>query len=161
MTPLMLILFLGLAPAPGAGEPPTCPHAAAVDRRGDQGMGFDHHKTAHHFSLTSDGGTISAEALDAADVESREAIRQHMTHIAGAFAQGNFAMPMFIHDRMPPGVPTMKRLRERIRYRVENTERGARVVIRTEDAQALRAVHAFLRFQIADHRTGDSPEPQR
>ncbi len=161
MTPLMLVLLFGAAPAPGTPEPKACPHAAAVDRRGDQGMGFDHDKTAHHFSLTADGGTISAEALDAEDLDSREAIRQHMTHIAGAFAEGNFAMPMFIHNRMPPGAPTMKRLRQRIRYRVETTERGARVVIQTADAAALRAVHAFLRFQIAEHRTGDSPGPQR
>jgi hypothetical protein len=157
----MLVLLFAAARASGAAEPNTCPHAAAVDRRGDQGMGFDHDKTAHHFGLTADGGTISAEALDAADVDSQKAIRQHMGHIAAAFAEGNFAMPMFIHDRMPPGVPTMKRLRKRIRYRVETTERGARVVIQTEDGHALRAVHAFLRFQIADHRTGDSPEPQR
>jgi hypothetical protein len=44
---------------------------------------------------------------------------------------------------------------------VEDTERGAQVVIRTADAEALKAVHAFLRFQISDHRTGDSTELQR
>ncbi len=38
----------------------------------------------------------------------------------------------------------------------EPTARGARVVIRTANPEALEAVHAFLRFQISDHRTGDS-----
>jgi hypothetical protein len=124
-------------------------------------MGFLHTQTVHHFSLATDGGTISAEALDAADVDSRDAIRRHMVHIAGAFSQGDFAMPMFIHGKTPPGVPTLKRLRASIRYTVEDTERGAQVTIRTEDAQALKAVHAFLRFQMKDHRTKDSTELQR
>jgi hypothetical protein len=31
------------------------------------------------------------------------------------------------------------------------------VNIITTDAEALKAVHAFLKFQIADHKTGDSP----
>jgi hypothetical protein len=27
--------------------------------------------------------------------------------------------------------------------------------------KVVEAVHAFLRFQIADHRTGDDPSPRR
>ena len=79
-----------------------------------------------------------------------------MTHIAGAFSNGNFEMPMFIHGQVPPGVPTMKRLHAQITYVVEDTERGARVVIRTTNPDALKAIHSFLKFQISDHRTGDS-----
>jgi hypothetical protein len=136
-------------------------HAVAVDQRGDQGMGFSHQRTSHHFSLTADGGVISADALDAADTETRDSIRAHFAHIAQAFSSGDFNLPMFIHDRMPPGAATMQRLRKAISYRPEPTARGARVVIRTGDPQALAAVHEFLRFQIADHRTGDSTEVQR
>jgi hypothetical protein len=161
MTPLLLLpLLLGGTPEPDSNAMQGCPHALGVDQRGDKAMGFDHEKTAHHFALTGEGGTISAEVFDAADVTSRDAIREHMVHIARAFTNGDFAMPMFIHDRTPPGVPTMKRLRAHIAYVSENTERGARVVIRTTDPAALKAVYAFLRFQISDHRTGDSPEVQ-
>jgi hypothetical protein len=161
MTPLVLVpLLLAGNPQSDSTEMQGCPHASAVDQRGDKAMGFDHGKTAHHFSLMADGGTISAETLDTADVSSRDAIRRHMAHIAGAFSSGDFAMPMFIHDRTPPGVPTMKRLRAHITYTVEDTKRGARVVIRTTDPTALKAVYAFLRFQISDHRTGDSVEAQ-
>jgi hypothetical protein len=161
MTPLILVpLLLAGTPQADSTTMEGCPHASGVDQRGDKAMGFDHEKTAHHFGLTADGGTISADAVDTADVTSRDAIRRHMTHIAGAFSNGDFAMPMFIHDRTPPGVPTMKRLHAHITYTVEDTDRGARVVIRTSDPAALKAVYAFLRFQISDHRTGDSPEPQ-
>ena len=49
----------------------------------------------------------------------------------------------------------MRRLKARITYTYEETPAGGRVRISTRDKQALAAVHAFLRFQIADHRTGD------
>ncbi len=166
MHPLLLVSILiaapdaGLPPRTAPDEAPAASHAAGVDHRGDQGMGFSHEQTAHHFTLTKEGGVISAEGLDAADTGTRDSIRGHLGHIAQAFSAGDFHLPMFIHDRMPPGAETMKRLRTRISYRMESTDRGARVVIRTEDPEALEAIHAFLRFQIADHRTGDSPEVQ-
>jgi len=65
-------------------------------------------------------------------------------------------MPMLIHAKSPPGVGTMKKLKGSIDYRVEETERGGRIVISTENSRALKAVHRFLRFQIEDHQTGDS-----
>jgi hypothetical protein len=156
MTPLLVAsCFLALLAPGDENSHEGCPHASALERRGDAGMGFDHAKTAHHFALTPDGGTIRVEALSAADVDSRDAIRMHLAHIAGAFSQGDFTLPMFIHETLPPGGATMRRLRNRIRYHAEDTERGARVVIETRDADALKAVHAFLRFQITEHHTGD------
>jgi TusA-related sulfurtransferase len=65
---------------------------------------------------------------------------------------------MLIHAQNPPGTETMKRLREAIQYKLETTERGAIIRITTKDADALRAVHEFMRFQIADHQTGDTTE---
>ena len=158
---LWLPLLLLLQQAPAAGGSCEAQYASSVDQRGDQAMGFSHEQTAHHFTLTADGGRISAAALSADDVASRDAIRAHMGHIAQAFTAGNFEMPMFIHGQTPPGVPTMKRLRDRIAYRSEDTELGARVVILTRDPDAIAAVHAFLKFQIADHRTGDPTSVQK
>jgi hypothetical protein len=131
-------------------------HAHGVDERGDRVMGFDHEKTTHHFVLTREGGRIEVEAKSAGDGESRDRIRMHLGHIAKMFSEGNFEAPMLIHERVPPGVPVMKRLRAEIRYRFEPTEHGGRIVISTANAEALPAVHEFLRFQIRDHRTGDS-----
>jgi len=158
---LWLTLLVLLQQAPAAGGSCEAQYASSVDQRGDQAMGFSHEQTAHHFTLTADGGRISAAALSADDVASRDAIRAHMGHIAQAFTAGNFEMPMFIHGQTPPGVPTMKRLRDRIAYRSEDTELGARVVILTRDPDAIAAVHAFLKFQIADHRTGDPTSVQK
>jgi hypothetical protein len=151
MTSVILLALLSSGDAAGSCD-------MVVQRRGDQAMGFSHARTSHHFVLTKDGGTISADANDPGDASSRDAIRSHMRHIASAFAAGDFEMPMFIHGRTPPGIPTMKRLQREISFLTEETERGARVVVRTRNQNALEAVHEFLRFQIADHATGDSVE---
>jgi hypothetical protein len=37
-------------------------------------------------------------------------------------------------------------------------KRGARVRIATANAEAVEAIHDFLRYQIKDHQTGDSLE---
>ena len=89
---------------------------------------------------------------------SREAIRAHLAHIAKMFAEGDFEAPMLIHDRVPPGVQVMKRDRRRIDWAYEDTPAGGRIVATTKDPAALEAIHAFLRFQIEDHRTGDSTD---
>ncbi|HEX7318603.1 MAG TPA: hypothetical protein VF297_32140 [Pyrinomonadaceae bacterium] len=133
-------------------------HSKGVNERGDRVMGFDHEKTKHQFLLYADGGVIEVTANEADDKESRDQIRKHLGHIAKMFAEGNFKAPMLIHDRTPPGVPVLQRLKAEIRYEYEETERGARVRIKTANAEALAAVHDFLRFQIEDHKTGDSTE---
>ena len=141
-------LVIGYAQEPKADE--------QMNKRGDHVMGFDHMKTTHHFRLTSDGGVIQVEANDLNDTTSRDEIRMHLTHIAKMFADGNFKAPMLIHAQTPPGVPVMKSLKADIEYKFAETERGGSVVIKTNNPKALQAVHKFLRFQIKEHKTGDS-----
>lgn len=129
---------------------------AAVNARGERAMGFSQTKTTHHFFLRPDGGVIQVEVNEPTDTASRAQIRQHLTHITEMFAAGDFQTPMLVHEQVPPGVVEMKRLRTAIKFAYEETEQGGRVLITTDDAQALAAVHEFLRFQVKDHQTGDS-----
>ena len=149
-------------PAHNHDDMADCPmkaeHAAGVDDRGDKGMGFSHTKTTHHFRMMKDGGAIEVTANDASDLKSRDPIRGHLAHIAKLFGQGNFDIPMFVHDQKPPGTDVMERMKSNIVYQYEELETGGRVRIITADPQALRAVHDFLRFQIQEHRTGDPME---
>jgi hypothetical protein len=133
-------------------------HFAGVNARGDQGMGFSHEKTTHHFHLLPDGGAIEIQSNEPSDSATQDAIRNHLAMIAGMFSKGDFAIPMFIHSTTPPGVQIMQRLKDKITYNAENTERGAQLRITTHDPEALTAVHDFLRFQIRDHQTGDPLE---
>ncbi len=154
--PLALAFALAILAAPAAAQTADEKRAAGVPERGDHVMGFDHEKTVHHFRLTRGGGVIEAEAKDPDDAESRDQIRAHFTHIAEMFSAGDFEAPMLIHQKRPPGVPVMKRRMAEIRYAFEPTGRGGRIVIATKGPEALSAIHAFLRFQIKDHGTGDS-----
>ena len=162
---LTLLLTLSLAtvnaqPSPAASASHECnaAHLDEVDQRGDRGMGFSHKMTHHHFRLFADGGAIEVEADKPDDEASRKAIREHMAHIATMFSNGDFALPMFIHATEPPGMKTMQRLKDKISYRAENTSLGAQVRIQTQDPEAQQAIHAFLHFQISEHRTGDKSD---
>lgn len=159
MNLLLLMMML-------AGDPATCPihaqhmaaaaHQHGVDTRGDAVMGFSHEKTKHTFRLMKDGGAIEVRANEASDGESIAKIRTHLAEIANEFAAGTYVKPENIHGRMPDGVGVMQDLRGEIRFTFEEIERGGRVRIATKNERAREAVHAFLRFQIEDHRTGDS-----
>jgi hypothetical protein len=157
-----LLICVGYIPASAQQTSSTdSEHFRSVDKRGDTAMGFSHEMTSHHFLLFKDGGAVEVEADNPNDAASKEAIRDHLTKIAGMFSEGDFQLPMLIHATVPPGVDTMQRLKNEITYTAEITEKGARVRIRTGNSQALEAIHEFLRFQITDHRTQDSIEVQQ
>jgi hypothetical protein len=98
--------------------------------------------------LYSDGGAIDVQSNTADDTATRDEIRIHFGHIAKMFAEGDFSAPMLIHAQNPPGSAAMKKLRDAIQYRLENTEHGARIRITSKNPAAVAAVHEFLRFQI-------------
>ena len=174
----ILLLAGVLASAAAAAEPtPACPlhaqhqaqsaqhehggdaahteHAAGVDRRGDEVMGFPHQRTSHHFLIEPEGGTIQVETKDSGDTGSLRQIRAHLSEVARQFAAGDFSMPREIHGRVLPGVPEMIERKDAITYLYEDHEKGGRVLIRTSNPEAVAAIHAFLKAQIGDHRTGD------
>ena len=166
---LLLALILPVVLTARTQQPPDQHHnhqqdkqrVDGVNERGDHAMGFSHEKTTHHFHLTADGGVIEVSANDPTDAASREQIRAHLSHIAKLFKQGDFSKPMLIHGEAPPGVPTMKRFKADISYTFETIEFGARVRIATANAEAVEAIHEFLRYQIKDHGTGDSLETDK
>ena len=160
---IFLLIFgqVSLSAIAQQSSPATKDDFDGVNARGDQGMGFSHEKTTHNFHLLTDGGSIEIQSNEPTDAASQEAIRQHLAMIAIKFSQGDFAIPMFIHATVPPGVETIQRLKRKITYEAENTQRGAQLRMTTPDSEALAAIHAFLRFQIHDHRTGDPLEVQK
>ena len=152
------VIVIGCAAAPAAAQHSPSSHDAhhaAVDARGAGVMGFDQRQTIHHFRLYQDGGAIDVAVKDPADAGNREAIRRHLPHIAAMFAAGHFDAPMLVHATPVPGTDDMARLKAALTYTYVETPGGGRVDIVTTHPDALAAVHRFLAFQIADHRTGD------
>lgn len=156
---VIAIACLALAAVPvaaAAQHDPAAHHHAAVDARGARIMGFDQARTVHHFRLYDDGGAIDVAVKDASDTVDRDAICRHLPHIARMFTDGRFDAPMLVHDTQVPGTPELARLEGVVRYTYVETPDGGRVDIVTTHPEALAAVHRFLVFQIADHRTGDA-----
>ena len=150
MTRLMpIVLTLALA-APLAAQ------TMANHPTAGQTMGFDMDKTAHHFSLFEDGGAIAVSVKDKSDKTNLDAIRQHLSHITMMFGEGHFEMPMEVHEtKEMPGIADLAKMKDKIKYTYAETSTGGRVDIVTKDKDALAAVHAFLKYQITDHKTGD------
>ena len=60
-----------------------------------------------------------------------------------------------------PGLDRIVEARARkatITVRSSTPDEGSQIILTTADPIALQALHDFLRFQIADLNTGDSPE---
>ena len=116
-------------------------------------MGVDQYTSAHQFDLLPDGGRIALQR-DSTDTAGVAAIRVHLRHIAGAFTQGDFALPGFVHAQEVPGTRVMTARHQTIRYVYHRLPGGGEVRIVTTDSTALRAVHEFLTFQRTEHRVG-------
>ena len=152
---IAIVLCTTLAP-PTAAQSPHEQHHAALDARGKRFMGFDQQATMHHFLLDRDGGRIEVTVKDAGDTSSVGQIRDHLRHLAQAFAAADFELPMLVHDtKAVPGIDGMKMHHGSLSFRFEEIGRGARVRLTGRSAEAIAAVHDFLRFQIKDHGTGD------
>jgi hypothetical protein len=119
--------------------------------RAAEAMGFDQMTTRHEFTIAPDGGSIAVDVTDAKDTKTRDQIRMHLRHISMAFRDGDFSLPLLTHGEQPPGVDVMKEKKDAIAYTDADTPRGAIIRIRTSDADALAAIHAFLKYQTTEH----------
>jgi hypothetical protein len=137
-------------PAP-ASAPDT--GFAALQARGKIGMGVDQYTSKHRFDDLPDGGRIELQA-DPADTAGVRTIREHLRGIAQAFAAGDFRTPGFVHAGEVPGTAVMAARREHLRYDFGALPGGGEVRIRTDDPEALKAVHSFLAFQRGEHHAG-------
>jgi hypothetical protein len=157
----MTLLMIGFGSLLVMGQQPTADGVMTqqqmdeMHKRGDKHMGFDQSKTTHHFLLANDGGSIQVEVNDVKDTESRDQIRRHLRHITMMFSEGNFEVPMLIHEKTPPGSEVMGQLKAEISYEFKEREKGGAIQISSTNKAAIEAIHEFLRFQIKEHMTGD------
>jgi hypothetical protein len=126
---------------------------ARLQERGRTAMGVDQYTSRHVFERLPDGGRIVLRR-DPADTAGARTIRAHLREVSAAFARGDFATPGFVHGGEVPGTRVMGERRGRIGWEVRDLPGGGEIRITTSDAEALRAVHAFLEYQGRDHRAG-------
>ncbi|MFL5488676.1 MAG: hypothetical protein ACJ8AJ_09360 [Gemmatimonadaceae bacterium] len=127
---------------------------ALLQQRGESAMGVNQYTSQHVFEPLPDGGRIVLQRKES-DTTGEETIRAHMRTIATSFANGDFAVPGFVHATSDvPGTGRMKELRAEIVYSARDLPRGGEVVISTKNPDAVAAIHEFLAFQRMDHRAG-------
>jgi hypothetical protein len=137
---------------------------AGVQKRGRTAMGVDQYTSTHRFDALADGGRIELQR-DSDDSAGVATIRAHIRAIAKAFKSGDFSTPAFVHMRMVPGTDVMAAKRALISYEPRDLPRGAELLIRTKDADAIAAIHRFMAFQRSDHHAaaeahGSSAHPR-
>jgi len=86
------------------------------------------------FRFEADGGAIEVEAKRVKDTQTRDAVRQQLRHD--------------LRKQYPSATPAMQEHRNRIKYKYQETTRGARIRIIAKDQAALAAVQEFLRSQM-------------
>jgi len=160
------VAFLSLLAIPSFlfGQMADCPmHAQHMAQQSKDGvesrhdsLGVSHEKTHHAFRLFDDGAAIELRANDETDTATIAAVRKHIRTIADQFQANDFSTPMFVHDKTPAGVTTIKELHAQIDFRYEALPAGARIRMTTSNAAALDALHEFMRFQIDEHHSGGS-----
>jgi hypothetical protein len=131
---------------------------AALQARGQQGMGVDQYASAHLFDALEDGGRIELQ-MNADDPAAVARIREHLQEIARAFQAGDFSTPAFVHMQPVPGSAVMAAKRAVITYAYRELPRGGEVRITTRDPDAVVAVHQFMAFQRQDHHAGGAEHP--
>jgi hypothetical protein len=140
---------------PRAGARPRSDTAfRALQDRGARVMGVDQYTSSHQFEALPDGGRIEL-VRDVDDTTGVRAIREHLRAVAGQFAAGDFSASATVHARAVPGTAVMRARRHSIHYEFRPLPRGGEVRITARDPRTVRAIHEFLAFQRADHRTGE------
>jgi len=123
-----------------------------MQSRGAQVMGVDQYTSAHVFEDLPDGGRVVLDRADPADTAAIATIRAHMRDIASAFRAGDFTKPFAVHAQTVPGTAVMRERRAAISYEQIDRPRGGEVRMRTNDPEAVAAIHEFLAFQRREHR---------
>lgn len=143
-------------PAMGTPEPVATQQAdsafKAMDQRHGELVGQDPMVLEHQFVAQPDGGDIILERQIHEDVGINQ-IRAHLLLISRSFARGDFSLPGFVHEKPAAGTVVMAQRADRITYTVEDLPHGGVVHMRTSDPEVLKAIHSFIAFQIAEHRT--------
>ncbi len=124
----------------------------AMDHRHGDAVGADPAALSHEFVAVPAGGDVILVRKSDDDMTTGQ-IRAHLDSIASSFRRGDFAVPGFVHGKPVSGTDVMQAKRQSITYTVDSLPNGGALRIRSRDAEALKAIHSFIEFQVAEHRT--------
>jgi hypothetical protein len=147
-----MMLMLLLASPASAFEKASEARQKEVAQHGAQVMPFSLERTLHIFTKTKTGGVQQVIVKDKSDADQIRLIRQHLSTIAGEFAQGDFSAPEKIHGKNMPGLAELENAKTgqlKIEYR--DLPDGGQIDYSTHNPQLIHALHRWFDAQLADH----------
>ncbi len=108
-----------------------------------------------HYWLLKNGGVIEISPKDANDSATMDLIQKHCEALVGNLGDGDFDATLPPGVAPPPSVAQLRKLRNQINFQAAPTDTGWSVRMLTIDPAATQAIQDFLRFQIAQRKTGD------
>lgn len=121
-----------------------------IAERGAMVMPFDLDRSTHVFEPREDGGRQSVISDDG-DPAQIALIREHLAHEAERFARGDFHDPAMIHGQDMAGLHTLMMGHERMTVSYADVEGGGEILYTSDDADIVRAIHAWFEQQVRDH----------
>ena len=139
----------GDAPRPGP-IPSDANRQEVVAERGTMVMPFDLERTTHVFEKTESGG-VQRVVSDDGDADQVRLIREHLAEEADKFSRGDFHDPAMIHGEDMAGLHALVMGHDRLDIKYVDIESGGRITYVTEDAELVKAIHAWFDQQVSDH----------
>ena len=130
----------------------TAPENRAEEPRRSPGLfGFDREAATPRIILSRTGGAIRVTVNDPEDAQMAGQIGIRLRNAATQFAHGNFSTPLQTYGQTSPGVRTMRQLHDKIVFTAHAIDGGGELILSSEDAKAVEAIHQFLRSQSQGH----------
>ncbi len=148
--PILLMVSLCVAQA-------AQPSEIDVNARFSKAMGTDVNKVVQHYYLVKNGGVIEFTAKDPNDTVSIAAIQKYLDLQRDQLEKGKVDVDADVHGKIPDGLLVVKRMRGEITFYTVKSDNGAVLRMFSVNEQARQAIHEFMKFQITEHKTGDSP----
>ncbi|MDX1802575.1 MAG: hypothetical protein R3292_00740 [Alcanivorax sp.] len=114
-------------------------------------MPFDMARTLHIFRMTTTGGVEQVIVRDPADNKQIALIRQHLSHEARRFQQGNYRDPATLHGDHMPGLQALQAGASDIQIGYSDLPNGGQITFTTTDLTLLTAIHRWFGAQLSEH----------
>lgn len=147
-----LLVTAPLASAQTAMGDPT----QEMNARFSKALGVSLDKIALHYYLVKNGGVIELASKDPNDTVTIEAIQKYLQTQKDLWEKGKDTVTE-VHAKAPESANIMRKLRNDITFYTAKTDAGAVLRMFSINDQARGAIQDYLKFEIAEHKTGDSP----
>ena len=149
---ILVFASLAIAQAAPAGDPD-----AEMNARFSKALGVPLDKVTLHFYLVKNGGVIELTAKDPNDTATINALQKYLQTQKDLWEKGKETAVTDVHGKFPESAATMRRLRNEITFYMAKTDNGGVLRMFSINEQARNAIQEYFKFEIAEHKTGDSP----